>query len=38
MIVQLAAVSQITVFGVIADLSPLVVASVGLLAGSIPGA
>jgi rod shape-determining protein MreD len=36
--VQIAAVSQITVFGVSADLSPLVVASVGLLAGSLPGA
>ena len=37
-VVQIAAVSQITVFGVPADLSPLVVASVGLLAGSLPGA
>lgn len=37
-VVQIAAVSQITVFGVTADLSPLVVAAVGLLAGSIPGA
>jgi rod shape-determining protein MreD len=37
-VVQIAAVSQITVFGVSADLSPLVVASVGLLAGSLPGA
>jgi cell shape-determining protein MreD len=37
-IVQLAAVSQITVFGVPADLSPLLVAAVGLLAGSIAGA
>ncbi len=37
-VVQIAAVSQITVFGVTADLSPLVVASVGLLAGSLPGA
>ncbi|MDO8213931.1 hypothetical protein [Conexibacter sp. CPCC 206217] len=37
-IVQIAAISQITVFGVSIDLAPLVVASVGLLAGSLPGA
>lgn len=37
-VVQIAAVSQITVFGVTVDLTPLVVASVGLLAGSLPGA
>jgi rod shape-determining protein MreD len=37
-IVQIAAVSQITVLGVSADLTPLVVMSVGLLAGSLPGA
>lgn len=37
-VVQITAVSQITVFGVTADLSPLVVASVGLLAGSLTGA
>jgi rod shape-determining protein MreD len=37
-IVQLSAVSQVTVFGVPADLSPLLVASVGFIAGSIPGA
>jgi rod shape-determining protein MreD len=37
-ILQLTAVSQTSVFGVPADLSPLLVASVGLLAGSIPGA
>jgi rod shape-determining protein MreD len=37
-ILQLTAVSQISVFGVPADLSPLLVASVGFLAGSIPGA
>jgi rod shape-determining protein MreD len=37
-VVQIAAVSQVTVFGVSADLSPLVVAAVGLLAGSLPGA
>jgi rod shape-determining protein MreD len=37
-VVQQAAVSQISVFGVSADLTPLVVMSVGLLAGSLPGA
>ena len=37
-IVQIAAVSQISIFGVSADLAPLVVMSAGLLAGSIPGA
>ena len=37
-IVQVAAVSQVPIFGVRADLSPLVVMSVGLLAGSVPGA
>lgn len=37
-VVQIAAVSQITILGVTADLSPLVVASVGLLCGSLPGA
>ncbi len=37
-IVQLTLVSQITVLGTNADLAPLVVASTGLLAGSIPGA
>jgi len=37
-IFQVSAVSQITIFGVNADLSPLVIASVGLLAGSLPGA
>jgi rod shape-determining protein MreD len=37
-IVQIAAVSQITVFGVSVDVAPLLVASVGLLAGSLPGA
>jgi rod shape-determining protein MreD len=36
--VQEAAVSQITIFGTSADITPLVVMSVGLLAGSIPGA
>ena len=37
-ILQLTTVAQITVFGVPADLSPLLVASVGLLMGSVPGA
>jgi rod shape-determining protein MreD len=37
-VVQQTAVSQISIFGVSADLSPLVVMSVGLLAGSLPGA
>jgi rod shape-determining protein MreD len=37
-IVQLTTVSQISLFGVPADLSPLLVASVGFLGGSIPGA
>jgi rod shape-determining protein MreD len=37
-LVQQAGVSQISIFGVSADLSPLVVMSVGLLAGSLPGA
>ncbi|HEY4278497.1 MAG TPA: hypothetical protein VGM91_09775 [Conexibacter sp.] len=37
-IVQIAAISQITVFGVSVDLAPLLVASVGLMAGSLPGA
>lgn len=36
--VQEAAVAQITIFGTSADLTPLVVVSVGLLAGSVPGA
>ena len=37
-VVQIAAISQITVFGVSVDVAPLLVASVGLLAGSLPGA
>jgi rod shape-determining protein MreD len=37
-IVQLTTVSQLTIFGVPADLTPLLVASVGFLCGSIPGA
>jgi rod shape-determining protein MreD len=37
-VIQQAAVSQISVFGVSSDMTPLVVMSVGLLAGSLPGA
>jgi hypothetical protein len=37
-IVELTTVSQISIFGVPADLSPLLVASVGFLCGSVPGA
>ncbi len=37
-IVQTAAVSQVTLLGVNADLAPLVVMSVGLLLGSVTGA
>jgi rod shape-determining protein MreD len=37
-IFQLTTVSQVSVFGVPADLSPLLVASVGFLSGSISGA
>jgi rod shape-determining protein MreD len=37
-VIQQAAVSQISIFGVSADLAPLVVMSVGLLAGSSAGA
>jgi rod shape-determining protein MreD len=37
-IVQVAGVSQVELFGTNADLSPLVVAAVGLLCGAIPGA
>ena len=37
-VVQQAAVSQISIFGVSADLTPLAVMSVGLLAGSLAGA
>jgi rod shape-determining protein MreD len=37
-VLQEAAISQISVFGVSADLTPLVVMSVGLLAGSLSGA
>src|SRR3954467_6036286 len=37
-ILQLTAVSQVLLFGVQADLTPLLVASIGFLCGSIPGA
>ncbi len=37
-VIQQAAISQISVFGVSADVTPLVVMSVGLLTGSLPGA
>ena len=37
-ILQVAAVSQIELFGTNADLTPLVVVAVGLLFGSVPGA
>lgn len=37
-VVQVAAVSQIEIFGVPADISPLLVAAVGLLLGSVAGA
>lgn len=37
-VIQVAGVSQISVFGVSADLTPLVVMSVGLLTGSVLGA
>lgn len=37
-LVQISAVSQVSLLGVTADLSPLVVASVGLLCGSVTGA
>ena len=37
-VVQETVISQISIFGVSADLTPLVVMSVGLLTGSLPGA
>jgi rod shape-determining protein MreD len=37
-LLQLTTISQVTVFGVPADLSPLIVASVGFLTGSVSGA
>jgi rod shape-determining protein MreD len=36
-LLQLTAASQVSIFGVPMDLSPLIVASVGFLAGSVPG-
>jgi rod shape-determining protein MreD len=37
-VIQEAAVSQISIFGTTADITPLVVMSIGLLCGSLPGA
>lgn len=37
-VIQVSAVSQIELFGTNADLAPLVIAFVGLLAGALPGA
>ena len=37
-ILQATALSQLTIFGVAIDLSPLIVASIGFIAGSVPGA
>jgi rod shape-determining protein MreD len=37
-ILQLTAASQVSIFGVPMDLSPLIVASIGFLSGSVPGA
>jgi rod shape-determining protein MreD len=37
-VVQEAVVSQVSIFGVNADITPLIVMSVGLLTGSLPGA
>jgi rod shape-determining protein MreD len=37
-VIQECAVSQVSVFGVSADVTPLAVMSIGLLAGSLPGA
>ena len=37
-LLQVSAITQIELFGTNADLMPLVIASVGLLAGSVPGA
>ncbi|HEX5781062.1 MAG TPA: hypothetical protein VFX80_04040, partial [Solirubrobacteraceae bacterium] len=37
-ILQLTAASQVSIFGVPMDLSPLIVASIGFLTGSVPGA
>lgn len=37
-LLEIVAVSQVSIFGVSADLTPLVVMSIGLLIGSVPGA
>ena len=37
-LIQIAAIAQIRIFGVNADLAPLVVASAGFLTGAVPGA
>ena len=37
-LLQLTSASQVSIFGVPMDLSPLIVASVGFLGGSVPGA
>jgi rod shape-determining protein MreD len=37
-VIQECAVSQVSIFGISADVTPLVVMSIGLLAGSLPGA
>jgi rod shape-determining protein MreD len=37
-VVQEAVVSQVSIFGVNADITPLIVMSIGLLTGSLPGA
>jgi len=37
-VVQEAVISQVSIFGVNADVTPLIVVSVGLLTGSLPGA
>jgi rod shape-determining protein MreD len=37
-VIQEAAISQISIFGITADITPLVVMSIGLLCGSLPGA
>ena len=37
-VIQESAISQISIFGVNADVTPLVVMSIGLLCGSLPGA
>lgn len=37
-VIQVAGISQVSIFGVSADITPLVVMSIGLLCGSTPGA